>query len=144
VTNRAVTISYGSDGSQLVDNSTTDWGSGSDTTKAVQFWRDPLVLSTSPVNGASGPAPANVEVTFDRTIQPGDSDFSNAIAVTLNGSPVSGATTPTSGNTTSLTWTPSAALSAGSYTVTVGNVRSSLGGDSVPMQQPYIFSFTVP
>jgi hypothetical protein len=36
------------------------------------------------------------------------------------------------------------ALAAGAYEVTVYNVRSELAGDSVPMQAPYVFPFSVP
>ena len=43
-----------------------------------------------------------------------------------------------------LTWTPSSALAAGTYNVTVFHVKSDLGGDSVSMGAPYLFSFIVP
>ena len=42
-----------------------------------------------------------------------------------------------------LVWTPSSSLVPGTYKVTVFNVRSNLSNDSVPMQAPYVFSFTV-
>jgi methionine-rich copper-binding protein CopC len=144
VTNRHVTISYGTDGNQLVDNTATDWGNGPDEQKAVQFWRDPLVASTSPANGATLPAPASVTVAFSRAIQPQTgADFSGSVAVSANGAPVAGTVSPLSGSTTNLTWTPAAPLAPGSYTVTVFNLRSDIGGDSVPMQAPYVFIFTV-
>jgi hypothetical protein len=48
LTNRHVTISYGTDGNQLVDDTATDWGkSGPDDHRAVQKWAD-LPLPTSP------------------------------------------------------------------------------------------------
>ncbi|MCP5012111.1 MAG: alpha-amylase, partial [Aestuariibacter sp.] len=49
--NRQLTISYGTDGTQLVDLTATDWGNGSDDEKAVQLWRDPIVTSHTPVDG---------------------------------------------------------------------------------------------
>ena len=63
IANRHVTISYGLTGTQLVDDTATDYGSGSDDHKAVQYWRDPLVVSAT--GGASGAV-----VTFERNIQP--------------------------------------------------------------------------
>ena len=133
--NRHTSISYGTDGTQLVDDTATDWGSGSDDHKAVQYWRDPLVVSAT--GGASG-----VIATFERNVQPQLADFSTSIVVTSGGSPVAGSVAETSDGV--LTWTPAAALGAGSYDVTVFSVKSELAGDSVPMQDPYLFSFTVP
>lgn len=133
--NRRVTISYGSDGTQLVDDTATDWGTGPDEDKAVRFWRDPLVVSAS--GGASG-----VTVTFERNVQPQAADYSSSVVVKLAGSTVAGSVAETSDGV--LAWTPSAALGAGTYEVTVFNVRSDLAGDSVPMQAPYTFSFAVP
>ncbi len=141
--NRHVTISYGTDGTQLVDDTATDYGTGSDDHKAVQYWRDPLVVSTTPADGASGAAPASVEVTFAQPIQPSAADFSGSVTVSGPGGSVAGTVAPTSGTTSSLTWTPSAALGPGTYTVTVFTLKSDLGGDSVLMQAPYVFTFTV-
>jgi hypothetical protein len=136
--NRHLTVRYGSDGTQLVDNTATDWGNGPDEQKAVQFWRDPLVVSTS----ASA---SQVTVNFARNIQPlADADFSNAIVVKTGGSPVTGSISPLSGVTSTLTWKPAVALGPGTYEVTVFNLQSSVDGDHVPMQQPYVFGFSVP
>lgn len=140
--NRSVAISYGTTGNQLVDNTATDWGTGADSTKAVQSWRDPLVISTAPANSASGPAPATVNVTFAadiQTLQGGN--FDGSIVVKLYNVAVPGAVT--SPDAKNLVWTPSAALAAGTYTVTVDSLRSNLGGDSVNIQTPYVFTFTV-
>jgi len=41
-----------------------------------------------------------------------------------------------------LTWTPAAPLAPGAYDVSVDHVQRDIGGDSVPMRQPYRFSFT--
>ena len=133
--NRHVTIAYGLTGEQLVDDTATDYGSGSDDHKAVQYWRDPLVASAS--GGAAGAV-----VTFERNIQPELADYSTSVVVTLGGTTIGGSTAETSDGV--LTWTPSSALAAGSYDVTVFHVRSELGGDSVVMNVPYTFSFVVP
>jgi hypothetical protein len=132
--NRHVTIAYGTDGTQLVDDTATDWGTGLDEDKAVQAWRDPLVVSAS--GGAAG-----ATVTFERNVQPQAADYSTSVVVKLGGSTVAGSVAETSDGV--LTWTPAAPLAAGTYEVTVFNVRSDLAGDSVPMQAPYLFSFTV-
>jgi hypothetical protein len=141
--NRHVTISYGTTGTQLVDDTATDYGVGSDDHKAVQYWRDPLVSTTSPSDGASGAAPASIVVGFARPIIPSGTDFSTSVTVSGPGGAVAGSVSPGSGTTTSLTWTPAAALGPGTYSVTVFNLKSDLSGDSVLMQAPYVFSFTV-
>ncbi len=141
VANRHVTISYGTTGTQLVDDTATDWGSGSDDHKAVQFWRDPLVLSTTPASGSSGSAPASVVVTFERDIQPDGVDYSSSVVVKLGASTIAGSVVESAPGV--LTWTPATSLAAGAYEVTVFGVKSDLGGASVPMQAPYVFAFTV-
>ncbi|MFO7166555.1 MAG: alpha-amylase family glycosyl hydrolase [Chloroflexota bacterium] len=135
--NRSVSISYGTDGTQLVDDTATDWGNGPDIHKAVQRWRDPLVTSAS--GGASG-----VTVTFAADIQPATSggDYAGAVVVRQGATVVPGTVTETSAGV--LTWTPAAPLGSGTYSVTVSGVRSNLDGDSVPMQAPYTFTFVVP
>jgi glycosidase len=133
--NRHATISYGLTGEQLVDDTATDWGSGSDDHKAVQYWRDPLVVSAA--GGASGAI-----VTFERNIQPELADYSTSIVVKLGASVIAGATAETSDGV--LTWTPGSALATGSYDVTVFHVKSELAGDSVVMDVPYTFTFVVP
>jgi hypothetical protein len=132
-----VTISYGSTGTQLVDNTSTDWaGPGTDDTKAVQYWRDPLVKTVA--GGGS-----SVVVTFERNVLPVDADYSGSVAVAKGGSPVAGTVGPLSGSTATLTWTPSAPLASGTYTMTVASVRSDVS-DSVPIQAPYTTAFLVP
>jgi hypothetical protein len=132
--NRHATIAYGSGGTQLVDDTATDYGTGSDEHKAVQFWRDPLVVNA--IGNASGAV-----VTFERNIQPQAADYSSSVVVKLGAATITGTVIETSDGV--LTWTPSSALAPGSYDVTVFNVRSELAGDSVPMQTLYLFSFTV-
>ena len=130
-----MTISYGSGGTQLVDDTSTDWGTGPDDHKAVQSWRDPLVVTAT--GGASGAV-----VTFERNIQPEAADYSTSVVVKLGATTIAGTVAESSDGV--LTWTPSSALAAGTYDVTVFHVKSDLGGDSVSMQAPYLFSFTAP
>ena len=142
-TNRSVTVNGGTDATMLVDDTSTAWDdpSSPDIHKAVRYWRDAVVASTSPANGSSGAAPAAVTVTFQTDVRPSGADFSNAVTVSRGGSAVAGSVAETSPGV--LTWTPAAALAPGAYDVTVDNVQRDIGGDSVPMRRPYRFSFTV-
>jgi Starch binding domain/Alpha amylase, catalytic domain/Maltogenic Amylase, C-terminal domain len=135
--NRHVTISYGTTGAQLVDDTSTDWaGPGVDDDKAVQYWRDPLVT------GVTGSA-SSVVAAFERNVMPTGADYSTSVVVTAGGSPVAGSVAPAAGSTGSLTWTPSAPLPSGTYTVTVQNVRSDVS-DTVPIQATFTTTFTLP
>ena len=142
-TNRDVTVDGGTSGTMLVDDTSTDWSDSSvpDKQKAPEYWRDPLVVSTTPTDGSSGAAPSAVTVTFAQDITPTGSDYSDSVAVTDAGTAVAGTTTKTASGV--LTWQPSAALPAGTYEVTVANVASSNPGDYLPIQEPYTFDFTV-
>ncbi|MGE5156270.1 MAG: alpha-amylase family glycosyl hydrolase, partial [Betaproteobacteria bacterium] len=132
--NRHATISYGTTGTQLVDDTATDWSSGSDDHKAVQYWRDPLVVSAT---GDSGGA----VVTFERNIQPEFADYSTSVVVKVGATTIGGSTIETSDGV--LTWTPGSSLAAGTYDVTVFHVKSQLIDDATLMQAPYTFTFTV-
>jgi hypothetical protein len=142
-TNRDVVVNGNSSGTELVDDTSTNWSDTSvpDDQKAPEYWRDPLVASTTPSDGSSVAAPSGVTVTFARDITPTGADYSGSVTVTDNGTAVTGTTAKTAPGV--LTWTPSAALTAGTYEVTVANVASANAGDNLPIQQPYTFSFTV-
>jgi hypothetical protein len=133
--NRDVVVDGGITQTMVVDDTSTAWGTGaSDLHLAIQYWRDPLVVSTTTSASA-------VTVHFQRDVQPTGADFSNAVVVTGVFGPTAGTVTETAPGV--LTWTPSEALPAGTYTGTVANV-SSTGGGSVPMAKPYTFTFTIP
>jgi glycosyl hydrolase family 31/uncharacterized protein DUF5110/starch binding protein with CBM20 domain/alpha-galactosidase-like protein/Big-like domain-containing protein len=140
--NRNVTVDGGITQTMVVDDTATNWGTPGvpDTHQAIQYWRDPVVVSTAPAAGSSGPAPSAITVTFQRDIQPTGADYAHAVVV--NGP--SGAVTGTVAETTAgkLVWTPAAALPAGAYTVTVAGA-SSTGPAGVPIDKPYTFTFTV-
>lgn len=140
VNNRSVTISYGTNGTQLVDNTATDWGTGPDSQKAVQFWRDPLVVAVSPADGAVDvPVDTAVTVTFSIPMQP-----NTTFVVEGPAGPVAG-TFAYDNVTQTVTFTPDAALTEGTmYTVTVAGAVSVgvPGGDSGVLQAPVVFSFT--
>jgi len=140
--NRSVTVDGGITQKMLVDDTATSWGAPGvpDTHLAIQYWRDPLVVSTAPAGGGSGPAPAAVTMKFERDIQPTGADYTGSVTVTGPAGGVAGSAAETDPGT--LVWTPAAALGAGSYSVSVSGV-SSTGPGGVPIRQPYTFSFTV-
>jgi glycosidase len=142
-TNRmaTVTVTAPNDLTRLFDD--TNDANPDDNHKAVQNWRDTLVTATNPTAGSSGAAPAGINVAFNWDVKSDGTDFSNAIAVTLNGSSVSG-TISHDAATQSLTFTPGAALDPGTYTVTVDHVVSlTLQNDGIKIRVPYTFSFIV-
>jgi hypothetical protein len=142
LTNRAVVV--GSEPTMLVDNTSRDFGDGTvpDIAKAVQLWRDPLVAATVPAAGATVGAPATIEITFSRDVTAPDAGYGGTVQVRRGDAVVDGSVAePVPGR---LVFTPAAALVSGAYDVRVSDVRSALGGDSVPMQAAYTFSFTVP
>jgi glycosidase len=114
-----------------------------DNHKAVQNWRDALVTSTSPTNGASGAPPSAISVVFNWDVKSDGTDLSNAITVTKAGAAVAGAITHDAA-TNSLTFTPSAPLASGSYSVTVDHVVPlTPQNDGTKIRTPYTFTFTV-
>ena len=142
-TNRVATVSANSpsDLTQLFDD--TSDSNPDDNHKAVQNWRDALVTGTVPANGASGSAPAAITATFNWDVKSDGADLSNAIVVTRGGSAVAGTISHDS-TTQSLTFTPSAPLTAGTYTVTIDHVVSlTVQNDGIKIRTPYVFSFTV-
>jgi hypothetical protein len=141
-TNRSVTVDGGITQKMVVDDTGTQWGQPGvpDTHQGIEFWRDPLVVSTAPAGGSTGPAPSAVTVKFERDVQPSGADYSGSVTVTGPSGAVPGTVAETDPGT--LVWTPSAALAAGAYTVTVAQV-SSTGGGSVPIEKPYTTTFTV-
>jgi len=126
---------------QLVDDTCSS--NPNDSRKAVQNWRDALVTGTSPVASSSGSAPTDIGVTFNWDVTPDGIDFSNAIVVSRNGTPVAGAITHDS-STHSLHFTPSTTLAGGMYTVTVDHVVPvTVGSDGIKILAPYTFTFKV-
>lgn len=116
LTNRTMLVSYGSDGTQLVDLTATDWGTGADETKAVQLWRDPIVTASEPVDGAIDVAletavsltwslPMDAGTSFDMSGPDGSvsgtfaADASNQIITFTPDAPLAAATTYTAAAT---------------------------------------------
>jgi glycosidase len=137
INNRHVTIEYGDDGTQLVDNTATDWGNGADDEKAVRFWRDPIVVDYAPT-GTSVPVNTQITVTWSITME-ADTDFE----VVGPDGPVSG-TFAYDNSSWTVTFTPEADLDSGTfYTVTVAGAQSVgvPGGDAGTQQVPVTWTF---
>jgi hypothetical protein len=138
-TNRVAAVSANSpsDLTQVIDDANDT--NPDDNHKAVGNWRDALVTSTS----ASA---SSVTVTFNWDVKPdsGGADFSGAVVVTNGGAVVAGSVSHDAA-TLSLTFTPSATLSAGTYTVTVDHVVPLTSqNDGIKIRTPYVFSVTAP
>ena len=139
INNRSVTISYGVDGTHLVDNTATDWGAGPDDEKAVQYWRDPIVVDYTPAaDTVDVPLDTTVVVYWSVPLKP-DTVFS-----------VEGPAGPVVGGFTyeedaqSVTFTPEVDLDPGTtYHVTISGAASVgvPGGDAGVQQNPVAFSF---
>jgi len=138
--NRSLTIEFGSDGTQLVDNTATDWGTGPDDEKAVQYWRDPLVVDHTPADGATRvPLETTIDVVWSIPMEAGTTFDVEGAHGAVPGS------FAYDGGTQTVTFTPDKPLVLGeTYTVTVaGAVSVGVdGGDSGTQQVPVIFSFT--
>jgi hypothetical protein len=135
-TNRDVVVDGGITRTMLVDDTSTQWGVPGvpDNHLAIQYWRDPLVVSTSTAADA-------VTVRFQRDVQPTGADFGDSVVVSGVFGEVAGSVAETSPGV--LVWTPTEALSPGTYNGVVRNV-SSTGAGGVPIREPYAFTFTVP
>jgi hypothetical protein len=139
--NRELTIEYGTDGTMLVDLTATDWGNGPDDTKAVRYWRDPIVVAYEPVADAVDVSVNTaVTVTWSFTMNTA-TDFT-----------VLGPTGAVAGtfvtNISTTVFTPDEPLFGGSlYQVTVAG-ESTAGGDvqQVPASWSFIteLSGTIP
>jgi glycosidase len=135
LTNRQVAISYGSDGTQLVDDTATDWGSGPDDHKAVQHWRDPLIVSHTPQTAATDVAlDTLITVTWSAAMD----EATDFVVTGPSGEAAGSFSLDATG--TILTFTPAAPLAKGTmYTVEVtGEVDA--GGNV--QQVPASWSFT--
>jgi hypothetical protein len=134
--NRDVVIDGGITHKMVVDDTSTRWGVPGvpDDHLAIQYWRDPLVVSTTAT-------PAAVTVKFERDVQPVGADYTATMVVTGADGAVPGSVAETGPGT--LVWTPATALPAGAYTLKVDGV-SSTGAAGVPIRQPYTTTFTLP
>jgi len=98
----------------------------------------PRVVATSPPDGAGGPAPDEIRVSFNTEIRALQRDFSSSIQVKSDGAAIAG--TESQSGRSALVWRPAAPLSPGTYTVGVFNLESEDGSE---MREPHYFTFTV-
>ena len=124
LTNRLLEVTGGSNGTLLVDDTATDWDAeGPDDRRAVQVWRDPLVTGVE-VTAKS------VTVHFASPVAV-SGEMADVVMVTdTNGESVAGKVTQSGDD--SFVFTPTRALTPGTYTVTVFAVTTD-----VPMFQPW-------
>ena len=134
-TNRGVVVDGGITQTMLVDDTSTQWGAPGvpDTHLAIQYWRDPLVVSTAATA-------ASVTVRFQRDIQPTGADYAGSVVVNGPGGAVSGTVAETDAGNAGVD--AGRSLPAGRTPATVAAV-SSTGPGGVPIRQPYTFTFTV-
>jgi methionine-rich copper-binding protein CopC len=121
-------------GNALATQSTWTFTTIADTTA-------PTILSTSPVNGTTVPAPATITVTFSEDM---DNTTINGTTFTVkktsDSSPVAGVVSYNTSTKTAI-FTPSSALAAGTgYTVTVTTGAKDLAGNGLTGN--FTFSFT--
>ncbi|MCP4287117.1 MAG: hypothetical protein GY792_22175, partial [Gammaproteobacteria bacterium] len=122
--NRLGMVSYGADGTQLIDNTARDWGNGPDDEKAVRYWRDPLVVQYAPANGAVNVSLSSViTVTWSETMT-----LAASFDITSTLGPVTGTFGYDEASHT-VSFTPTGGLAPGTvYTVSVAG-QVDAGGD---------------
>jgi alpha-glucosidase len=125
--NRSLNVDYGANGNQVVNDT-------------VPNWRDPLVVSTNPANGATGIATdAVLSAVFTRGIKPEDLDATR-FSLKVGDVVVAGAAAFDAATNTAA-FTPSAALTPNTvYTWTIGPGINGDAGSS--MQNAVIVTFT--
>lgn len=137
--NRSTTIEYGTDGTQVIDNTATDWGNGDDSDKAVRFWRDPIVVDEFPAPDATlVPTDTQIVATWSVTMTAGTMFEVTGPAGMVSGTFVNDDATQTT------TFTPDVPLDGNSdYTVLVsGQVSQGMpGGENGTQQVPAQWTF---
>jgi hypothetical protein len=129
--NRTLTVNYGADGNQTVND-----------TVPLPGWRDPLVESTTPASGATGiAANAALAAVFSRPIKPEDLDATRLTLVKTGTATAIPGAVGWNEATRTAAFTPTLPLAAGtSYTWTIGpGIRGDAGSS---MQNAYAVTFT--
>jgi glycosidase len=133
------TAGYGLDGTMTIDNTATDWGTGPDSDKAVQLWRDPLVVSHSPLDGATDIAvDTTIVVNWSEAMASG-SDFS----VSGPGGDVAGTFALSNSNTT-VTFTPDDPLDNSTEYDVMASTETDAGGDVQQVAASFSFTTAAP
>ena len=134
--NRHASVDYGETGTQTIDNTATDWGNGADDEKAVRDWRDPIVISFTPLALATDvPIDATIAVTWSHTMTVSSGNYqvsgpSGAVAGTYTYDPA----------TFTLTFIPTLPLSpAATITVLITGLTDAAGnGQQIPVQWTFV------
>ncbi len=124
--NRSLTVDYGTDGTQVVNDT-------------VPNWRDPLVISSDPADQAVDvPTNAVLKVVFSRPIV--DTTLADRVTLETGGVSVAGTVTYDAALNT-VTFTPAAALKySTTYVLTLSTGIMSDANSS--LQNPYVVTFT--
>jgi uncharacterized repeat protein (TIGR01451 family) len=134
VFNRSATVDYGTTGTQLLADT-------------VHYWRDPLVITHQPADGATGVEPtAVISVTLSRYLDPATIAAGNVVVSdgTTPAAPDIGFFHHTEMTATTILMTPTTALEWGTiYSVTLGTGLTGLSSDNegISLQRPYAWSF---
>lgn len=129
LSNRQVTVSYGTTGTMLIENT-------------VENWRDPCVTAVVPADEATGVSPdTNIALTWSQAMRTGVSgNLATCISVTGPGGAVSTSYSTSAGDSV-VTLDPASDLAPGEYTVSAGGCTDA-GGDN--QQIAFSSTFTVP
>jgi hypothetical protein len=134
VYNRAATVDYGGDGTQVL----------SDT---VHYWRDPLVIDHEPAAGATGVEPSvSISVTLSRYLDPTTINAGNLVLSSGTATPTLdiGFFYHTEMTATTILMTPTVLLAEDTlYTVTLktGLRGTQADNEGVALQRPYAWYF---
>ena len=132
--NRSATVDGGITHTMLIDDTATNWGDATvpDIHKAVQYWRDPLVVSNR-----GHPGGAHRDVPARRA-----ADRRRLFRLDRRHRPVRPGRRHGGRDRPGHPWSgpPAAPLPAGAYTATVAQV-SSTGDAGVPIREPYTTTF---
>jgi glycosidase len=130
ISNRTATVEYGTDGTQTI-------------THTVENWRDPFVTAFTPADNATNvPTNTTITATWNQSMNEASVEEAAGFTVTGSGGPVSG-TLDYDDATKTVTFTPSAPLANGEYTVIVSG-RTDAGGDSQRVNTTWTFTVGAP
>jgi len=126
ISNRSVTVAYGTSGTQVVENT-------------VANWRDPIITTISPADQAIGVFPNAIITTAWNQAMANPITPASCFVVSGPGGDVTGAISYSAAEM-KYTFTPDSALANGEHTVSISNCKDA-GNDT--QQVARIWSFTV-
>jgi glycosidase len=126
ISDRTATVEYGAAGTQTL-------------THTVENWRDPYVIAFSPAANASNvPTGTTIIATWNQAMNEASAEDAAGFTVTGPGGAVAGTLVYDDASKT-VTFTPSAALANGTYTVLISG-RTDAGGDAQKVNATWMFT----